>query len=102
MGFTVLAGLTCIQLFLGNYVDPRMEGRILSVSPFVLFLSVIFWGWIWGIPGALMGIPITAGFVIFCKHGKSTRWLARLLEHGPGAERQAEEPQGEQAQDARQ
>ncbi|MDR7150620.1 putative PurR-regulated permease PerM [Hydrogenophaga palleronii] len=102
MGFTVLAGLTCIQLFLGNYVDPRMEGRILSVSPFVLFLSVIFWGWIWGIPGALMGIPITVGFVIFCKYGKSTRWLARLLEHDPNHGRHAEEPQGEQPQDARQ
>lgn len=98
MGFTVLAGLTCIQLFLGNYVDPRLEGRILAVSPFVLFLSVIFWGWIWGIPGALMGIPITAGVVIFCKHGKSTRWLVRLLEHGPNAEPHIDDPQREQPQ----
>lgn len=86
MGFTALIGLTSIQLLIGNYLDPRLEGRILSLSPFVLFLSVIFWGWVWGIPGALMGIPLTAGLVIFCRHGESTRWLARLLEHGGSGE----------------
>ncbi|MBA4263700.1 MAG: hypothetical protein C0453_01340 [Comamonadaceae bacterium] len=82
VGFTALIGLTGIQLLIGNYLDPRLEGRILSLSPFVLFLSVIFWGWVWGIPGALMGIPLTAGIAIFCRHGESTQWLARLLEHG--------------------
>jgi len=86
VGFTALAGLTAIQLLIGNYIDPRLEGRILSLSPFILFLSVIFWGWVWGIPGALIGIPLTAGIVIFCRHGSSTRWVARLLEHGDGAE----------------
>lgn len=90
IGFTALIGLTSIQLLIGNYIDPRLEGRILSLSPFVLFLSVIFWGWVWGIPGALMGIPLTAGIVIFCRYGESTRWLARLLEHGEGAEEDTE------------
>jgi len=94
MGFTALVGLTSIQLLIGNYLDPRLEGRILSLSPFVLFLSVIFWGWVWGIPGALMGIPLTAGIVIFCRHSASTRWLARLLEHSTG------EPQNPESQPA--
>lgn len=81
MGISALIGLTSIQLLIGNYLDPRLEGRILCLSPFVLFLSVIFWGWVWGIPGALIGIPLTTGIVVFCRHGESTRWLAQLLEH---------------------
>jgi AI-2 transport protein TqsA len=103
VGFTALAGLTAIQLLIGNYIDPRLEGRILSLSPFLLFLSVIFWGWVWGIPGALIGIPLTAGIVIFCRHGSSTRWIARLLEHGDNAEqaldkRRTEHPPDTEAQ----
>lgn len=99
VGFTALAGLSAIQLLIGNYIDPRLEGRILSLSPFVLFLSVIFWGWVWGVPGALMGIPLTAGIVIFCRHGTSTRWIARLLEHGEGAEQAPEQRAPEHPRD---
>jgi AI-2 transport protein TqsA len=97
VGFSALAGLTAIQLLIGNYIDPRLEGRILSLSPFILFLSVIFWGWVWGIPGALMGIPLTAGIVIFCRHGNATRWVARLLEHGEGGAQAPEQPASRQA-----
>lgn len=74
-----LGGLTIIQFSIGNLADPRIEGRILSLSPFVLFLSIVFWGWVWGIPGALMGIPITAAIVTFCRKFESTRTFAELI-----------------------
>ncbi len=80
VGFAALGGLAAIQLLIGNYLDPQIEGRILSLSPFVLFFSIIFWGWVWSIPGALMGIPLTVGLVIFCRKFESTRWFAGLLE----------------------
>ncbi len=83
MGWLALGGLTAIQFLIGNYIDPQIEGKILSLSPFVLFFSIIFWGWVWGIPGALMGIPLTAGLVIFCRKFDDTRWFARLLERNP-------------------
>jgi AI-2 transport protein TqsA len=79
MGFVTLGGLTLIQFSIGNYVDPRLEGYILSLSPVVLFFSIVFWGWVWSIPGALMGIPITASIVIFCRRFENTQWLAELL-----------------------
>jgi len=74
-----LGGLTLIQFTIGNFIDPRLEGKILSLSPFILFFSIVFWGWVWSIPGALMGIPITATIVIFCRKYEASRWLATLL-----------------------
>jgi AI-2 transport protein TqsA len=79
MFFAALGGLTLIQFTIGNLIDPQIEGKILSMSPFVLFLSIVFWGWVWSIPGALLGIPITATIVIFCGKFEATRWLANLL-----------------------
>ena len=77
--FAALGGLTLIQFTIGNFIDPRLEGKILALSPFILFLSITFWGWVWSIPGALMGIPITATIVIFCRKYEPSRWLATLL-----------------------
>jgi predicted PurR-regulated permease PerM len=77
--FAALGGLTLIQFTIGNFIDPRLEGKVLSLSPFILFFSIAFWGWVWSIPGALMGIPITATIVIFCRKYEASRWLATLL-----------------------
>ncbi len=75
-----LAGLTVIQFTIGNLLDPRLEGRILRLSPVLLFLSMVFWGWLWGIPGALLGIPILSAIFIVCRRFTATRPLADLLE----------------------
>lgn len=83
VGFAALGGLTAIQFLIGNYLDPQIEGRILSLSPFVLFFSIIFWGWVWSVPGALIGIPLTAGLVIVCRKFETTLWFARLLAKNP-------------------
>lgn len=75
-----LAGLTAIQFTIGNLIDPRLEGRILRLSPVLLFLSMVFWGWLWGIPGALLGIPVLSAIFIVCRRFAATRPLADLLE----------------------
>jgi AI-2 transport protein TqsA len=80
MGFVTLGGLTMIQFTIGYYVDPMVEGRILAISPFVLLFSILFWGWVWGVPGALLGIPITCGITIVLSKFESTRWLSELLQ----------------------
>jgi len=63
----------------GNFVDPRLQGRTLKLSPFVALLSIVFWGWVWGIPGALLGIPMTMSLVVFSQEFKSTRAIALLF-----------------------
>lgn len=72
-------GLTAIHVLLGNYADPWLQGRYLSLSPLVLFFSVTFWGWVWGIPGVLISVPLTSTVVIVCKHFEQTKWIAFLL-----------------------
>jgi AI-2 transport protein TqsA len=80
MGFATLGGLTLIQFTIGYYVDPLLEGRILAISPFVLLFSILFWGWVWGIPGALLGIPITASLAIIFAKFEALRWIAELVQ----------------------
>jgi predicted PurR-regulated permease PerM len=75
----VVGGLTAIQLVLGNYVDPRIQGRVLSLSPFVVLLSIAFWGWLWGPAGALIAVPITIAMVIAGQMFPSVRGLDVLF-----------------------
>lgn len=75
----VFLGMIVLQILFGNYVDPLIEGRLLALSPMVVLASVVFWGWVWGVPGALLGVPITIGTVIATDHFPKTRWIARML-----------------------
>ena len=75
----VLGGMIVLQILFGNYVDPLIEGRLLALSPMVVLASVVFWGWVWGVPGALLGVPITIGIVIATDHFPKTRWISRML-----------------------
>lgn len=58
-------GLNALE---GYVVTPTLLGRRLLLNPVVIFLGIIFWGWLWGIPGALLAVPILASFKIFCDH----------------------------------
>ena len=59
-------------------------GRRLGLSPLVVFLSLVFWGWVWGPIGMLISVPVTVVAKLFLEQGPEARWLAVLL--GPGAE----------------
>jgi AI-2 transport protein TqsA len=79
----VLLGMALLQLLCGNYADPLIQGKLLALSPVVVLASIVFWGWVWGIPGALLGVPITIGIVIATDHFPKTRWIARMLAEEP-------------------
>lgn len=79
LALLTLGGLAVIQFTVGNYLDPLLQGRYLALPPLVVFYSLVFWGWVWGIPGALLGVPLTMGIVITCEHFERTRWVSRLL-----------------------
>ena len=74
-----LGAFTVAQLFLGNYVDPRIEGRLLALSPLVVLLSIVFWAWLWGAPGSLLGVPIVVAITVVTRHFDSTRWIWATL-----------------------
>ena len=74
-----LIGLAVIQVIMGNFVDPRVQGKTLQLSPFVALFSIAFWGWVWGIPGAILGVPMTISIILFCQEFKVTQGVAILL-----------------------
>ncbi|MFP4537895.1 MAG: AI-2E family transporter [Dichotomicrobium sp.] len=73
---TLLAGT---QFVIGNVIEPRLMGRSLNLSPFVVIAALAFWGMIWGVIGAFLSVPMTTAFVIVCNHVPSLQWIAILL-----------------------
>jgi AI-2 transport protein TqsA len=78
-GLVVIVGLALIEQIIGNYIDPRWQGRVLDISPLVVLLSVIFWAWVWGVAGAVLAVPLTATIIIACMHVPALRPTAILL-----------------------
>ncbi len=52
----------------GNFITPWIVGRRMTLNPVVIFLALVFWGWMWGIVGALLAVPMMVIFKIFCDH----------------------------------
>jgi predicted PurR-regulated permease PerM len=75
----VFACLNIIQFVIGSYVEPRVSGNVLSISPVVVLFAVFFWTYLWGLYGAFIGVPIAIAALMFCGHYSSTRWIADLL-----------------------
>lgn len=72
-------GLLAIEQVIGNYVDPRVQGRQVSISPFLVLVVLLLWGWIWGAVGAILAVPITVTALVFFAHVPALRPLALLL-----------------------
>ncbi|MFL0807925.1 MAG: AI-2E family transporter [Oceanobacter sp.] len=70
-----------VNTLFGNVIEPRMMGRTLGLSTLVVFLSLVFWGWILGPVGMLLSIPLTMVVKIALETNPQSRWLATLLDH---------------------
>jgi AI-2 transport protein TqsA len=79
----VFIGLGLLQFFIGNFIDPKIGARVLSLSPFLILFAVVFWGWLWGSLGAVIAMPLVAAVIIACRQFDSTRWIATLLAAEP-------------------
>jgi len=64
---------------LGNVLEPRMLGRKLSLSPLVVFCSLLFWGWYLGIVGVVLAVPLTVACKIICEHIDALKPVAILM-----------------------
>lgn len=63
----------------GNFITPWIMGRSLTLNPVMILLSLTFWGWMWGIVGVILAVPILAAFKIFCAHIEPMQPLAEFL-----------------------
>lgn len=82
-GIITMFGLAGIQTLIGNLIDPRIVGNSIRISPLVVFISMLFWGWMWGIIGMILAVPLTASIKVICKNIDSLRPIAILLGGDP-------------------
>lgn len=75
------AGLFVIEQIIGNFIDPKVQGHQIALSPVVILLGLLVWGWIWGVPGALMATPISIAIVVTCAHLRGGEAVALLLSN---------------------
>jgi len=73
----VLPGL--IQFIIGSFIEPKIIGRNLNLHPITILVALIFWGILWGIPGAFLAVPITAILKIVLERFQGGDTLANLL-----------------------
>jgi predicted PurR-regulated permease PerM len=69
-----------VNIIIGNFLDPRIIGKKLGLSPLVVIISLIFWGWVLGPVGMLLSVPLTMIAKIALATNEDTRWLAVMLE----------------------
>lgn len=79
MAALTFAGLTVAQMFVGAYLEPRMMGRAFNLSPFAVLLALAFWSTLWGLPGAVLAVPMTASLVLLSAAFPVTRPVAVML-----------------------
>lgn len=77
--FFVLFGIGAIQFTIGNFVEPRAFGKSLNISALVVILSLAFWGFIWGLVGMFLCVPITVIIMIILSNFEETKPFAVLL-----------------------
>ena len=81
----VVVGMVAINTISGNVLEPRLLGKGLGLSPLVVFLSLVIWGWILGPIGMVLSIPLTVTLKVAMDSNPDTRWIGTLLGTGRAA-----------------
>ncbi len=81
-GLLVVSTVLALTTLIGVVLTTWLSGRAARMNMPSLFMSLLFWGWLWGLPGLLLGTPITMAIKVACTHTESLAWLGQLLGNG--------------------
>jgi len=74
--------MPAIQITMGNIIDPQLQGEQLDLSPLVILISLLFWGWIWGIIGMFLAVPLTVIVKIVMDHIEGLKPFSIMMGSG--------------------
>jgi len=77
-----LVSLFTIQMTIGNFIAPKILGDRLNLSPVVVLISLVFWGWLWGITGAILAVPIASTIKIVCENFEGLKPISMMMGSG--------------------
>ncbi len=83
MAMIVFACLNLIQFMVGSYIEPRIAGKALAMSPFLVLFAVFFWTSIWAFAGTFIGVPMVIVLLTICSQFPSCRWVNELFGESP-------------------
>ncbi len=92
VAFFVMLSYLVVNIIIGSIIEPRILGRGLGLSTLVVFLSLIFWGWLLGPIGMLLSVPLTIMIKIALDTQPNTKWIATLLSSGGDVRHSAKKP----------
>ncbi len=75
----IAAALTVIQMTFGNFLEPKIMGTRLNLSPVIILISLIFWAWVWGPMGMVLAVPFTSALQIIAREFDSLKILSAIL-----------------------
>jgi predicted PurR-regulated permease PerM len=79
MALLVAGASLAIATVVGTFFATWMTGRIANMNPAAVFISLLFWGWLWGIWGMLLSIPIVVIVIVVSRHVEQLHPIAELL-----------------------
>ena len=85
----IAVGYLVVNIVFGSFLEPMLLGRRLGLSTLVVFLSLVFWGWVWGPVGMLFSVPLTMAVKIALENTQDLKWLAVMLDANPVVRRRA-------------